>query len=74
MEYLAGLDISLETTNICIVDGDGAVVKEAKVASGGRSHRQVRTRAAVLSCRRLQSTSSKSPGFHDLLNHGSSGA
>lgn len=33
MEYYDGLDVSLEETAVCIVDGKGAVVKEAKVAS-----------------------------------------
>lgn len=33
MEYFAGLDVSLEMTSICVVDADGVVVKEAKVAS-----------------------------------------
>ncbi|WP_406857176.1 hypothetical protein ABEG18_05965 [Alsobacter sp. KACC 23698] len=30
----AGLDISLETTSICVVDTDGRIVLEAKKASG----------------------------------------
>ena len=33
MDYFAGLDVSLEMTSICIVDADGVVVKEAKIAS-----------------------------------------
>ena len=33
MGYFAGLDVSLEMTSICIVDADGTVMKEAKVAS-----------------------------------------
>ncbi len=33
MDYFAGLDVSLEMTSICIVDADGTVMKEAKVAS-----------------------------------------
>jgi transposase len=31
MEYYAGLDISLEETSVCIVNGDGKVVRETKV-------------------------------------------
>lgn len=31
MDYFAGLDISLETVNVCIVNGDGSVVLEQKV-------------------------------------------
>ena len=33
MEYFAGLDVSLEETAICIVDGTGHIVREARVAS-----------------------------------------
>jgi transposase len=33
VEHYAGLDVSLELTSVCIVDAQGAVVREAKVAS-----------------------------------------
>ena len=33
MDFYAGLDVSLEATNICVVDGDGKVVREAKLES-----------------------------------------
>ena len=33
MDYYAGIDVSLETVNICIVDQDGAVLSEEKVAA-----------------------------------------
>lgn len=33
MDYYAGLDVSLEETAVCIVDAQGTLVKEAKVAS-----------------------------------------
>ena len=33
MEYFAGLDVSLETVNLCIVDGNGTVLLEQKVAA-----------------------------------------
>lgn len=33
MEYFAGLDVSLEETAICVVDGTGGIVREARVAS-----------------------------------------
>ena len=33
MEHYAGLDVSLELTSVCIVDAQGQVVREAKVAS-----------------------------------------
>jgi hypothetical protein len=32
--YYAGLDVSLEETAICVVDGAGRIVKEAQVAVG----------------------------------------
>jgi transposase len=33
MDYYAGLDVSLEETAVCIIDAQGTLVKEAKVAS-----------------------------------------
>jgi transposase len=33
MKYFAGLDVSLDETAVCIVDEDGIVVREGKVAS-----------------------------------------
>ena len=33
MTYFAGLDVSLEWTCVCVVDGDGQIVREAKVLS-----------------------------------------
>ena len=33
MEHYAGLDVSLELTSVCIVDAQGEIVREAKVAS-----------------------------------------
>jgi transposase len=33
MEHYAGIDVSLESASICIVDGSGRIVREAKVAS-----------------------------------------
>ena len=33
MEHYAGLDVSLELSSVCIVDAQGKIVKEAKVAS-----------------------------------------
>lgn len=33
MIYYAGMDVSLEETTVCIVDGAGAIVREARVAS-----------------------------------------
>jgi transposase len=33
MEYFAGLDVSVKDTSVCIVDDDGKIVREVKVAS-----------------------------------------
>ncbi len=33
MTYFAGLDVSIEVTSVCVVDGKGTIVREAKVAS-----------------------------------------
>ena len=33
MEHFAGLDVSVNETSVCIVDGTGRIVREAKVAS-----------------------------------------
>ncbi len=33
MDYFAGLDVSLEETSICIVDSEGRIVAERKVAT-----------------------------------------
>ena len=32
MEHYAGIDVSLESSSVCVVDGTGRVVREAKVA------------------------------------------
>lgn len=33
MEYLAGLDVSMEETHICVLDRDGALIREGKTRS-----------------------------------------
>ena len=33
MEHYAGLDVSLELSSVCMVDEQGTIVSEAKVAS-----------------------------------------
>jgi transposase len=33
VEYYVGIDVSLELSSVCVVDGRGKIVKEAKVAS-----------------------------------------
>src|SRR6266550_8343969 len=32
MEYYAGIDVSLESASLCVVDATGRIVREAKVA------------------------------------------
>ena len=33
MKYYAGIDVSLEYANVCVVDSSGKIVREGKVAS-----------------------------------------
>jgi transposase len=33
MEYYAGIDVSLELSSVCVVDTQGRIVKETKIAS-----------------------------------------
>ncbi len=33
MEHYAGIDVSLELSSVCVVDTQGKIMKEAKVAS-----------------------------------------
>ncbi len=33
MNYYAGIDVSLEASSVCVIDGSGKIVREAKVAS-----------------------------------------
>jgi len=33
MDYYAGIDVSLECSSVCVVDGSGRIVREAKIAS-----------------------------------------
>jgi transposase len=33
MEHYGGIDVSLECSNVCVVDRSGKIVREAKVAS-----------------------------------------
>ena len=38
MDHYAGIDVSLELSSVCIVDAQGEIVKEAKVASEPEAH------------------------------------
>ena len=33
MGYFAGIDVSLEESSVCVVDGEGRLVREVKVSS-----------------------------------------
>jgi transposase len=33
MDYYAGIDVSLESSSVCVVDGSGRIIREAKVGS-----------------------------------------
>ena len=33
MQYYASIDVSLESASVCVVDANGRIVREAKVAS-----------------------------------------
>src|SRR5215831_3698136 len=33
MNYYAGIDVSLEASSVCVIDGNGKIVREGKVAS-----------------------------------------
>ena len=33
MEHYAGIDVSLESSSVCVVDVTGRIVREAKIAS-----------------------------------------
>jgi transposase len=33
MEYYAGIDVSLECSSVCVVDGNGSILREARMAS-----------------------------------------
>ena len=33
MNYYAGIDVSLEASSVCVIDANGKIVREGKVAS-----------------------------------------
>ncbi len=39
MEHYAGIDVALEQSSVCVVDGTGRIVREAKVAGSGAPRR-----------------------------------
>jgi hypothetical protein len=53
MDYFAGLDISMDETHACVLDGEGEVVYESKTASTARAIADELAKApsCSLSCR-----------------------
>jgi hypothetical protein len=51
MDYFAGLDISMDETHVCVLDREGAVVRESKAASTAEAIGGELSKAP--SCRRI---------------------
>lgn len=70
MEYFAGLDVSMDQTHVCVLDRDGAVVHEARVATASETIAEELTRAPA--CRRIVfETGRMAPTlYHGLHAHG----
>ena len=51
MDYFAGLDISMDETHVCVLDREGAVVRESKTASTAEAIAGELAKAP--SCRRI---------------------
>jgi transposase len=51
MDYFAGLDISMDETHVCVLDREGAVVRESKAASTAEAIADELSKAP--SCRRI---------------------
>ena len=51
MDYFAGLDISMDETHVCVLDREGAVVRESKAASTAQAVADELSKAP--SCRRI---------------------
>jgi len=70
MEYFAGLDVSMEETHVCVVDRDGRVIHQAKVASTAADLEEELAKAPE--CRRVVfETGRMAPMlYHGLLQRG----
>ncbi len=66
MDYYAGLDVSLEEASVCVVDGDGAVVHEAKVATEVEAIAETLRRFARSLARVALEAGPLSPRLHDV--------
>ena len=68
MKYYAGLDVSLEETSVCVVDGDGAIVAERKVASEPRAIAEALRALGLVFERVGLEAGPLSPWLHDRLH------
>ena len=67
MDYFAGLDISMDETHVCVLDREGAVVRESKAASTAEAIAGELSKAP--SCRRIVFETGRMAGrilFHGL--------
>ena len=68
MDYFAGLDISMDETHVCVLDREGAVVRESKAASTAEAIAGELSKAP--SCRRIVfETGRMAPILFHGLNH-----
>lgn len=67
MEYFAGLDVSLDTTHVCVLDRDGAVVLEAAAPSSPETIAAALSAAPVCS-RVVIETGRMAPMLHHGLS------
>jgi hypothetical protein len=70
MEYFAGLDVSMEQTQVCVLDREGSVVHEANVASTAEAIAQ--ELMAAPACQRIVFASGRMAPmlYHGLRAHG----
>jgi len=67
MDYFAGLDISMDETQVCVLDREGLVVRESKLASTAEAIAGELAKAP--SCRRIVfETWRRSSGEVDYVN------
>ena len=68
MKYYVGLDVSLEETSICVVDSDGVIVAERKVASEPREIAEALLALGLVFERVGLEAGPLSPWLHDGLH------
>jgi len=68
MKYYSGLDVSLEETSICVVDSDGVIVAERKVASEPRAIAEALLALGLVFERVGLEAGPLSPWLHDGLH------